>query len=201
MSVMQVFEDNMKQKQVQLQQLRENLLRLIEEHPDSPEAEKWKHMLAQIGMHPSHPKPIINSYLLICVHGQVQMHTLFFSTNCELKSSSCESSSPESMLDWSEAGSDTMMCVMLHTQMRDGRRSRAQWRSGNSTWRSRLACWSSSRRPNHSSRSGCRRRSWWWVSWGLCLWTQTCLTLKSSKSRYSQSHCKHTCEIINAIYY
>uniref|UniRef100_A0A8C2BB84 Dystonin n=1 Tax=Cyprinus carpio TaxID=7962 RepID=A0A8C2BB84_CYPCA len=43
-----VFEDNMKQKQVQLQQLRENLLRLIEEHPDSPEAEKWKHMLAQI---------------------------------------------------------------------------------------------------------------------------------------------------------
>uniref|UniRef100_A0A8C2GHF6 Dystonin n=1 Tax=Cyprinus carpio TaxID=7962 RepID=A0A8C2GHF6_CYPCA len=40
-----VFEDNMKQKQVQLQQLRENLLRLIEEHPDSPEAEKWKHML------------------------------------------------------------------------------------------------------------------------------------------------------------
>ncbi|XP_016332645.1 dystonin isoform X5 [Sinocyclocheilus anshuiensis] len=43
-----VFEDNMKQKQVQLQQLRENLLRLIEEHPDSPEAEKWKHMMAQI---------------------------------------------------------------------------------------------------------------------------------------------------------
>ncbi|XP_059422809.1 dystonin-like [Carassius carassius] len=43
-----VFEDNMKQKQVQLQQLRENLLSLIEEHPDSPEAEKWKHMLAQI---------------------------------------------------------------------------------------------------------------------------------------------------------
>ncbi|XP_052427650.1 dystonin [Carassius gibelio] len=43
-----IFEDNMKQKQVQLQQLRENLLSLIEEHPDSPEAEKWKHMLAQI---------------------------------------------------------------------------------------------------------------------------------------------------------
>ncbi|XP_059374124.1 dystonin-like isoform X2 [Carassius carassius] len=43
-----VFEDNMKQKQMQLQQLRENLLRLIEEHPDSPETEKWKHMLAQI---------------------------------------------------------------------------------------------------------------------------------------------------------
>ncbi|KAL1263492.1 hypothetical protein QQF64_006231, partial [Cirrhinus molitorella] len=43
-----IFEDNMKQKQVQLQQLRENLLRLIEEHPDSPEAEKWKHMLAEI---------------------------------------------------------------------------------------------------------------------------------------------------------
>uniref|UniRef100_A0A671PU66 Dystonin n=1 Tax=Sinocyclocheilus anshuiensis TaxID=1608454 RepID=A0A671PU66_9TELE len=36
------------QVQVQLQQLRENLLRLIEEHPDSPEAEKWKHMMAQI---------------------------------------------------------------------------------------------------------------------------------------------------------
>uniref|UniRef100_A0A672MIY4 Dystonin n=1 Tax=Sinocyclocheilus grahami TaxID=75366 RepID=A0A672MIY4_SINGR len=43
-----VFEDNMKLKQVQLQQLRENLLGLIEEHPDSPEAEQWKHMLAQI---------------------------------------------------------------------------------------------------------------------------------------------------------
>ncbi|XP_016422390.1 dystonin [Sinocyclocheilus rhinocerous] len=47
-SQIEVFEDNMKQKQVQLQQLRENLLRLIEEHPDSAEAEKWKHMLAQI---------------------------------------------------------------------------------------------------------------------------------------------------------
>ncbi|XP_048061846.1 dystonin isoform X4 [Megalobrama amblycephala] len=43
-----VFEENMKQKQAQLQQLRENLLSLIEENPDSPEAEKWKHMLAQI---------------------------------------------------------------------------------------------------------------------------------------------------------
>ncbi|KAK7140737.1 hypothetical protein R3I94_013117 [Phoxinus phoxinus] len=43
-----VFEENMKQKQAQLQQLRENLLCLIEENPDSPEAEKWKHMLAQI---------------------------------------------------------------------------------------------------------------------------------------------------------
>ncbi|XDV50937.1 hypothetical protein PO909_019905 [Leuciscus waleckii] len=42
-----VFEENMKQKQAQLQQLRENLLSLIEENPDSPEAEKWKHMLAQ----------------------------------------------------------------------------------------------------------------------------------------------------------
>ncbi len=36
---------------------------------------------------------------------------------------------------------------------------------------------------------------------GLCLWSQTCLTHKSSKSRYWPSHCKHTCEIINAIYY
>ncbi|XP_067278514.1 dystonin isoform X3 [Pseudorasbora parva] len=43
-----VVEENMKQKQAQLQQLRENLLSLIEENPDSPEAEKWKHMLAQI---------------------------------------------------------------------------------------------------------------------------------------------------------
>ncbi|XP_051506822.1 dystonin-like [Myxocyprinus asiaticus] len=43
-----IFEENMKQKQEQLQQLKENLLHLIEEHPDSPEAEKWKHMLAQI---------------------------------------------------------------------------------------------------------------------------------------------------------
>lgn len=53
----------MKQKQAQLQQLRENLLGLIEENPDSPEAEKWKHMLAQIGMCPSHPKALIFFYL------------------------------------------------------------------------------------------------------------------------------------------
>lgn len=84
MSVLQVFEDNMKQKQVQLQQLRENLLRLIEEYPDSPEAEKWKHMLAQIGMRASHPKPFIYFYLAICVDGQVQIHTLIFCTNCEM---------------------------------------------------------------------------------------------------------------------
>ncbi|XP_073776575.1 dystonin isoform X31 [Danio rerio] len=43
-----VFEENMKQKQDQLQQLRENLQRLIQENPDSPDAQKWKHMLAQI---------------------------------------------------------------------------------------------------------------------------------------------------------
>ncbi|XP_056116142.1 dystonin isoform X4 [Rhinichthys klamathensis goyatoka] len=43
-----VFEENMKGKQAQLQQLRENLLSLIAENPDSPEAEQWKHMLAQI---------------------------------------------------------------------------------------------------------------------------------------------------------
>ncbi|XP_030626347.1 dystonin [Chanos chanos] len=43
-----VFEDSMKQKQEEIKQLREKLLHLIEEHPDSPEAAKWKHMLAQI---------------------------------------------------------------------------------------------------------------------------------------------------------
>ncbi|XP_057197512.1 dystonin isoform X6 [Triplophysa rosa] len=42
------FEENMKEKHEQVQQLRESLRCLIEEHPDSPEAEKWKHMLAQI---------------------------------------------------------------------------------------------------------------------------------------------------------
>ena len=40
----------MKQKQEQLQKLREKLLHLIEKHPDSPEAAKWKQMLSQIGM-------------------------------------------------------------------------------------------------------------------------------------------------------
>ncbi|XP_039546384.1 dystonin isoform X5 [Pimephales promelas] len=43
-----VFEENMKGKQAELQQLRESLLSLMEENPDRPEAEQWKHMLAQI---------------------------------------------------------------------------------------------------------------------------------------------------------
>lgn len=47
----QAFEDEMKQKQEQLQKLREKLLHLIEDHPNSPEAAKWKQMLAQIGTH------------------------------------------------------------------------------------------------------------------------------------------------------
>ncbi|XP_045078903.1 LOW QUALITY PROTEIN: dystonin [Coregonus clupeaformis] len=42
------FEEDMKQKREQLQKLREKLLHLIENHPDSPEAAKWKQMLAQI---------------------------------------------------------------------------------------------------------------------------------------------------------
>ncbi|XP_032397345.1 dystonin isoform X23 [Etheostoma spectabile] len=42
------FEDDMKQKQEQLQKLRETLLNLIKTHPNSPEAAKWKHMLADI---------------------------------------------------------------------------------------------------------------------------------------------------------
>lgn len=56
--VMQTCEENLKQKQQQYQQLREKMLHLIEENPDSPEAAKWKHMLDQIGMHLSSPKPI-----------------------------------------------------------------------------------------------------------------------------------------------
>ncbi|KAM3862819.1 dystonin [Diretmus argenteus] len=43
-----VFEDEMKQKQEQLQKLRQKLLHLIDNHPNSPEAAKWKQMLAQI---------------------------------------------------------------------------------------------------------------------------------------------------------
>ncbi|XP_030297194.1 dystonin-like isoform X5 [Sparus aurata] len=43
-----VFEDGMKQKQEQLQKLREKLLNLIKTHPNSPEAAKWKQMLAEI---------------------------------------------------------------------------------------------------------------------------------------------------------
>ncbi|XP_018545400.1 LOW QUALITY PROTEIN: dystonin [Lates calcarifer] len=42
------FEDDMKQKQEQLQKLREKLLNLIEMNPNSPEAAKWKQMLAKI---------------------------------------------------------------------------------------------------------------------------------------------------------
>uniref|UniRef100_A0A668V7L1 Dystonin n=1 Tax=Oreochromis aureus TaxID=47969 RepID=A0A668V7L1_OREAU len=42
------FEDNMKQKQEVLQKLREKLLDLIKTHPNSPEAAKWKQMLAEI---------------------------------------------------------------------------------------------------------------------------------------------------------
>lgn len=41
----------MKQKQEQLQKLREKLLNLIKTHPNSPEAAKWKQMLAEIGTH------------------------------------------------------------------------------------------------------------------------------------------------------
>ncbi|XP_034465448.1 dystonin isoform X9 [Hippoglossus hippoglossus] len=42
------FEDDMKQKQEQLQKVREKLLNLIKTHPNSPEAAKWKQMLAEI---------------------------------------------------------------------------------------------------------------------------------------------------------
>ncbi|XP_049456846.1 dystonin isoform X4 [Epinephelus fuscoguttatus] len=42
------FEDDMKQKQEQLQKLRETLLNLIKTHSNSPEAAKWKQMLAEI---------------------------------------------------------------------------------------------------------------------------------------------------------
>ncbi|XP_026209863.1 dystonin isoform X2 [Anabas testudineus] len=42
------FEDGMKQKQEHLQSLREKLLNLIKAHPNSPEAAKWKQMLADI---------------------------------------------------------------------------------------------------------------------------------------------------------
>ncbi|TRY65251.1 hypothetical protein DNTS_014059 [Danionella cerebrum] len=43
-----VFEESLKEKQQQLQTLREKLLKLIEEHPDSPDAELWRSKLAQI---------------------------------------------------------------------------------------------------------------------------------------------------------
>ncbi|XP_062851947.1 dystonin isoform X3 [Trichomycterus rosablanca] len=42
------YEEKMHQKEQQHQQLREKLLNLIAENPDSPEAAKWKHMLNQI---------------------------------------------------------------------------------------------------------------------------------------------------------
>ncbi|XP_066534474.1 dystonin [Hoplias malabaricus] len=48
MEQQKAYEESMKQKQQQYQQLREKVLHLIEENPDSPEAAKWKHMLDQI---------------------------------------------------------------------------------------------------------------------------------------------------------
>ncbi|XP_062375938.1 dystonin [Sardina pilchardus] len=48
MEQQKAFEDGLKQKQTELQQLREKLLQLIEQNPDSPEAAKWKQMLAEI---------------------------------------------------------------------------------------------------------------------------------------------------------
>lgn len=41
----------MKQKQKQLQMVREKLLSLIKTHPNSPETAKWKQMLTEIGAH------------------------------------------------------------------------------------------------------------------------------------------------------
>ncbi|XP_077351597.1 dystonin isoform X4 [Festucalex cinctus] len=43
-----VFEEDMKQKKEQLHKLREKLIDLIETHPNSQEADKWKQMLAEI---------------------------------------------------------------------------------------------------------------------------------------------------------
>ncbi|TSN48476.1 Dystonin [Bagarius yarrelli] len=42
------YEENINGKQQQYQELRKKLLQLIEESPDSPEAEKWKNMLKQM---------------------------------------------------------------------------------------------------------------------------------------------------------
>ncbi|XP_030603446.1 dystonin isoform X2 [Archocentrus centrarchus] len=42
------FEDNMKEKQEALHKLRQKLLSLIKTHPNSPEAAKWKQLLAEI---------------------------------------------------------------------------------------------------------------------------------------------------------
>lgn len=49
--LLQAFEVGMKQRQEQLQKLKEKLLNLIKTHPNSPEAAKWKQMLAEIGIH------------------------------------------------------------------------------------------------------------------------------------------------------
>lgn len=45
------YEESMHQKQQQYQELREKLVHLITENPDSPEAAKWKNVLKQMGMH------------------------------------------------------------------------------------------------------------------------------------------------------
>lgn len=41
----------MKQKQEQLHKVREKLLDLIKNHPNSHEAARWKQMLTEIGIH------------------------------------------------------------------------------------------------------------------------------------------------------
>ncbi|CAL9687988.1 unnamed protein product [Knipowitschia caucasica] len=43
-----IVEDNMKQKTEEMQELREKLLHLIQTHPNTPEAAKWKQMLSEI---------------------------------------------------------------------------------------------------------------------------------------------------------
>lgn len=48
-SSVKAFEEGMKEKREQLQSLREKLINLIKTHPNSPEAAKWKQMLAEIG--------------------------------------------------------------------------------------------------------------------------------------------------------
>lgn len=72
----------MHQKQQQYQELREKLLHLINESPDSPEAEKWKNMLKQMGMYAS------SEMNLKLIYSSVIIFRTLVLTGC--KSSHCD---------------------------------------------------------------------------------------------------------------
>ena len=52
----QLFEAELKQNVNKVQELKDKLTELLEENPDTPEAPRWKQMLAEIGTLPLTPE-------------------------------------------------------------------------------------------------------------------------------------------------